>query len=86
MTRLWADGASITPHGDAQHHLRAFTWHGRTHTIQRVHQQWQVAGDWWSEAGEVSRDYVAVTTTAGLLCVLYYDHDEQRWYLAKVYD
>ena len=34
----------------------------------------------------VWRDYLAVVTTDGLLCVLYYDMLDEGWYLAKLYD
>ncbi len=88
MTRLWSDQAEhvITLKYDRRGHLISFTWQGHTHVIQQVCQRWQVDSDWWSEDGQVSREYWAVTTKDGLLCVFYYDLLDQRWYIAKVYD
>ncbi len=88
MTRLWLQNTActITPKSDAQGQLCAFTWNGRTYHIERVLQHWRVDCDWWSDAGQVSREYWAVTTKADLLCVLYCDRCAQRWYLSKVYD
>jgi hypothetical protein len=42
--------------------------------------------DWWRAEGRIWRAYLAVTTTDGLLCVIYQDLEKQTWFLAKVYD
>ena len=63
-----------------------FAWQGRSHRLQQVQQRWQVDSDWWSEEGRIWREYLAVITTGGLLCVIYFDFLEQGWYLAKIYD
>ena len=86
MTRLWAAGQGIEMQGDARGKLRNFIWQGRTHTIHTIRQHWQVDTDWWSEDGRVYREYFAVTTTEGLLCVLYLDFLDEQWYLEKCYD
>jgi len=88
MTRLWSQSAAceITPKHDRRGQRGAFTWHGRTYRIERVLQHWRVDCDWWSESGSVSREYWTVITKDHLLCVLYCDLCEQRWYLSKVYD
>ena len=86
MTRLWTTGQEIRVQRDAHGELVKFTWQGRTHPIHKIRQQWQVDTDWWSEEGRVFREYFAVTTTDGLLCVLYLDFLDEQWYLAKCYD
>ena len=86
MTRLWTTGQPIRVQRDADGKLLNFTWQGRTHPIHQIRQQWQVDTDWWSEEGRVFREYFAVTTTDGLLCVLYLDFLDEQWYLAKCYD
>lgn len=86
MTRLWRAGEDIEVSLDARGWPAAFTWRERRRAIERVRQHWQVDGDWWSEEGRVWREYLAVTTTDGLLCVLYYDLLDGNWRLAKVYD
>ncbi len=71
MSRLWPEGESISVQTDDARPARcAFTWQGAaTHRLAQIQQRWQVDTDWWSEAGRIWRDYVAVTTTDGLLCV-----------------
>ncbi len=86
MTRLWTTANGIEVRRDARGKLLSFTWRGRAHTIQKVRQHWQVDSDWWSEEGRVYREYFAVTTNDGLLCVVYLDFLDEQWYIAKTYD
>ena len=86
MARLWIGGEKITVKPDSRGRPERFTWQGQAHRIQQVWQQWRVDTDWWSEQGRVCRESWAVTTTDGLLCVLYRDLLAQEWYLEKVYD
>lgn len=86
MTRLWSEGESIRVLQDGHGRPRQFVWKGQTHWVGEVHQMWEVDTDWWSEEGRVYRDYFALTTDNGLLCVLYHDRLHSQWRLAKVYD
>lgn len=86
MTRLWAEGAPISVETNSDGCPTRFAWRGRVHRLQRIQQRWQVDTDWWSDDGHVWRDYLAVVTADGLLCVLYYDMLAEGWYLAKLYD
>ncbi len=86
MTRFWARGQAIQIQRNERGRLLNFTWRGQTHPVQKVRQQWQVDNDWWSEEGRVYREYFAVTTTDGILCVVYFDFLDEQWYLAKCYD
>ncbi len=86
MTRLWPDGQPINVATDSQGRPVRFVWQERTHRLRHMQQRWQVDTDWWDEKGHIRRDYLAVITTDGLLCVLYLDLLTQNWYLAKLYD
>ena len=86
MTRLWIQGMLVRVEQDPRGCVRAFTWNGETHPVVKVVQRWQVDSDWWTEQGRVHRDYQALTTTDGLLCVLYFDFQDERWYVSKLYD
>ncbi|MFN8469474.1 MAG: hypothetical protein U0X20_28225 [Caldilineaceae bacterium] len=55
--------------------------------LVRAPQHWQVDTDWWHPDGGVHREYWAVTTSGGLLCVVYKElGGEGGWLLAKMYD
>ena len=86
MSRLWPEGEPIGVQRNGAGQPVSFTWRGRSHRLAQVQQRWQVDTDWWSADGRVRRDYWAVTTTSGLLCVIYQDLEGQGWFLAKVYD
>ena len=86
MTRLWGEGEVIQVDLDDRGWPAQFTWQGRTHRVQRIRQRWHVDTDWWADAGPVWREYIALTTADGLLCVLYFDLAAQWWRLSKVYD
>lgn len=86
MSRLWPEGEPIQVLLNADAQPVRFTWQGRSHRIAQNQQRWRVDADWWSAQGRVGRDYWAVTTTTGLLCVIYQDLDRGAWFLAKVYD
>ena len=86
MSRLWPEGEPIQALLNADGQPVRFTWQGRSHRIAQVQQRWRVDADWWSTEGRVQRAYHAVTTTSGLLCVIYQDLGSQAWFLAKVYD
>lgn len=84
MTRLLLDEPAIaTTLVDSR--PTSFNWKGM-HTIDRVHEHWEVDTEWWSELGHVWREYFAVTTKDGLLCVLYHDLLTGEWYVERVYD
>lgn len=64
----------------------SFVWRGRRHRVQHIRQQWRVDTDWWDPRGHAVREYIALTTSHGLLCVLYCDLETGEWMLSKVYD
>jgi hypothetical protein len=86
MTRLWTEGETITVRLSERGWPVEFTWQGRLHGVQIIRQRWQVDTDWWTDEGRVWREYLALTTTDGLLCVVYFDLLNQSWHLSSVYD
>jgi len=86
MTRLWPDGRNIEVETNQLGQPLSFVWRGRRHRVQHVRQQWRVSTDWWDPRGQAERDYMAVTTSHGLLCVLFRDLADESWTLSKVYD
>ena len=86
MSRLWPEGEPISVQTNTHDQPVRFTWHERVYRLARIHQRWEVDVDWWRAEGRVWRSYLAVTTTDGLLCVIYQDLEKQTWFLAKVYD
>ncbi len=86
MTRLWPGGEPVQVGLDEAGRPGYFVWQGRVHRVQTIHQRWVVDTDWWSPEGRVWREYLALVTQDGLLCVLYHDRLTGGWRLAKVYD
>ena len=86
MTRLWPDSEKIRVELNDAGWPQRFDWQGQAHAVQQIRQRWQVDGDWWSEAGHVWREYIALTTVDGLLCVIYFDLLDQTWHLSRMYD
>ena len=86
MSRLWPTGEPISIQTDDSGRPLRFTWRSRTYPLVQIQQRWQVDTDWWSGEGRLWRDYLAVTTTTGLLCVIYQDLLTEEWFLSKLYD
>lgn len=86
MSRLWPGGEPILITLDRWQRPLTFLWRGRHHQVGAIHQHWQIDVDWWTEDGRLWRDYFALTTTGGLLCVVYHDHLDAVWMLARLYD
>ncbi|MBP6015301.1 MAG: hypothetical protein KA586_01130 [Candidatus Promineofilum sp.] len=84
MTRLWSKAVVITVQSSSDSPER-LTWERQTHNVAAVVKRWRVGADWWR--GEaVARDYYKVTTTTGLLIIIYRDLQTGTWYLQRLYD
>lgn len=84
MTRLWAEGTPIgVTAGDDGRPLR-FDWQGRTHQVETITREWRVHVDWWRATAW--RAYFKLTTTSGLLVVIYRDLSGGEWYLQRLFD
>jgi hypothetical protein len=61
-----------------------FQWGKQQHKIDNLLHQWRVDMAWWRD--RVWRDYYKLTTTSGLLVVIYQDLDSKEWFLQRLYD
>lgn len=87
MSRLFNPPLKIDMHTDSQGRPVYFDLNDRRHKLAKVLQHWQVDTDWWTPEGRVHRDYWAVTTVKGMLCVIFCDLEgEGGWFLSKLYD
>lgn len=84
MTRLWPDGIPIQVVQSRLELPHQFTWQGQIHRVEAIHQRWRVQLDWWREG--VWRDNFKVTTTTGLLVIIFHDLHTGDWYLQRLYD
>jgi hypothetical protein len=84
MSPFWSEGHPIEVQvkGDAP---RRFRWEYAEHAVRDLSVHWRVHTGWWA-GREVWRDYWEVTTSTGLLCILYRDLLEGGWYLERIYE
>lgn len=61
-----------------------FSWQGQTHQVETIARQWRVHIDWWREP--TWRAYYKLTTTSGLLVVIYHELPAGEWFLQRLYD
>jgi hypothetical protein len=61
-----------------------FTWHGETHPVHLIANQWRIDEGWWDK--RIYRDYFKLTTTTGLLLIVYRDGLSGEWYLQRLYN
>lgn len=85
MTRLFSY-QPITVKINERGRPLSFVWHGATHAVERIIQRWEVDTDWWEVTGRIWREYTALVTTGGVLCVIYRDMVTEQWMIEKVYD
>ena len=85
MTRLWPKGDPIVVTQTGSAVPDRITWQGQTHPVAEVAKQWRVDVEWWRGAA-VARDYYKLTTTTGLLVIIYQDLHSGAWYLQRLYD
>ena len=85
MTRLWPKGVPIVVFQNGSEVPDRITWQGQTHGVAEVAKRWRVDVDWWRGAS-TARDYFKLTTTTGLLIIIYQDLHTGAWYLQRLYD
>jgi hypothetical protein len=86
MTRLWAAGDPVQVVVQEDGTPLRFQWCGIRHDVSLVANRWRVRSSWWLPAVDAHREYIKLTTTDGLLCILYHDLRNDAWYCARVYD
>lgn len=84
MTRLWPDGEPIEVVGSRAEIPGQFSWQGQQHPVADIAKRWRVHVDWWREP--THRDYFKLTTTTGLLVIIYHDLHSDTWFLQRLYD
>ena len=84
MSYLWPNGLPITVEADADRIPHTFFWQNQPHPVDHIAKRWRIDEAWWQ--GRVWRDYFKLTTTTGLLVVLYVDWLSGAWYLQMLYD
>lgn len=86
MTRLWPDGSPIlvSVATNAAAAPLSFVWQGRAHDVEMITRHWRVRTDWWRVPAW--RAYYKLTTTSGLLVIIYHDLNSGEWFLQRLYD
>ena len=86
MTRLWPEGESVQVVAGPAGTPQAFLWSGAWHPVATVANCWRVRTSWWILEDEAWQEYVKLTTTDGLLCILAHDLRSDAWRLMRLYD
>lgn len=85
MTRLWPEGVAIGVDVAQPGTMPTrFSWQGQTHQVEAIARQWRVRVDWWRQP--TWRAYYKLTTTSGLLVVIYQELPDGDWFLQRLYD
>ena len=84
MTLLWTPGDPLRDVVGTEGLPQRLIWRGRTHPVEHIDRRWRVDNEWWRQ--RVWRDYFQLSTTTGLLIVVYHDLLADRWYLQRLYD
>lgn len=83
MTQFWPEGLPIDV-DTVEDRPAALCWPNRRRLVRAVIDYWLIHDEWWHE--ELWRHYFELETVDGLLCVIYRDLLNDRWYLERIYD
>ena len=86
MTHVWPQGEPIQVETGPGETPAAFVWRGMRHPVAAVANRWRVLASWWAPGDEAWQEYVKLTTTDGLLCILTRDLRDGAWRLIRLYD
>jgi hypothetical protein len=86
VTRLWPEGEPVQVAAEPAGTPQAFLWRGAWHPVTAIANRWRVRASWWTLDGEAWREYIKLTTTDGLLCILAHDLQSDEWRLVRLYD
>jgi hypothetical protein len=84
MSRFWPDGVPIVVTTDTLATPIAFRWGAYRHAVEQIVDRWRVDAGWWQR--RVWREYFQLTTTSGLLLLIYHDVRAGEWRLQRLYD
>ena len=86
MTRLWPEGEPVQVAAGSAGTPQEFLWRGAWYPVAAIANRWRVRVSWWMRDGETWQEYVKLTTTDGLLCILARDLRDGAWRLVRLYD
>ena len=84
MSRFWPEGVPIGVTCDDLATPIAFTWQSHRHVVEEILERWRVDAGWWRR--RVWREYFQLTTTSGLLLLIYHDVRADEWRVQRLYD
>ena len=84
MSRFWPEGIPIVVTTDDLATPIAFTWGEYRHGVEHIVDRWRVDAGWWQR--RVWREYFQLTTTSGLLLLIYHDVRAGEWRVQRLYD
>ncbi|MCG3212644.1 MAG: hypothetical protein FOGNACKC_06314 [Anaerolineae bacterium] len=84
MTHLWPAGVPIAVRHNPGLEPQAFRWQEREYRVQAIAKRWRLDQSWWQQ--RVWREYFKLTTSDGLLVIIYLDLLTGQWYLQRLYD
>ena len=64
----------------------SFVWRSSEHQILEIANRWTVHSRWWEPGKMVWRQYFKLVTDTGVLCQVYHDLLQDRWFFARLYD
>ncbi|MCO6451201.1 MAG: hypothetical protein J5I90_10490 [Caldilineales bacterium] len=82
---VWINGEDIAVICDAHGKPLRFRWGKDMHQVERICNRWRAKGVWW-RGERADREYIKLTTTDGLLCVVARDMQRDAWALVCLYD
>jgi hypothetical protein len=84
VAHLWIPGQPIRVRSDALGIPVSLRWEKQWHPTDKVYSRWRVDKRWWQQ--RIWREYFKLTTTTGMLVVVYRDFVNGKWYLQRLYD
>jgi hypothetical protein len=84
--RQYPRGEPIEVRLDPTDRPQAFVWSGVVHRIETVEDRREPRLDWWAPTGEIHRLYYLLTTNRALICEIYLDRTNGRWFLSRTFD
>ena len=64
----------------------SFVWCNSEHQVLEIANRWTVHSRWWEPAKMVWRQYFKILTDTEILCQVYHDLLQDRWFFARLYD
>lgn len=86
MTRYFGDpGLPLEVGTDGRGFPLHFSVNGHQEKVLAIANRWRVDQEWWRKR-PIHRSYFKVLTGGGVLCEIYEDGADGKWYLERQYD